>query len=305
METASNKVLNYLIVEDDEDHADIIRESICHGDQPQNVRHVASGMECLEYINGEGVFTDREAYPYPDVVLLDLRMPGTLDGLQTLQIIRADYHHRSLPVMILTASASDLDVNRAYELGANGYIVKSGDTGEMIEQLLWMRWSLGSLVKLPVHHFFAENGARREESMKDTENNAEGVNVLVRMILVSNEDTALHILISSYRENRGGFVELLDRLETLDAARFSSLVHQFCLRYCYLFAAAQEVYWDFLQRVVMEKLPKHLASEEMEKVVQAISAMLKDKAFKEEELPRLEQWQEFCRGYTPQTTTAN
>ncbi len=248
MATTVKKILNYLIVEDDRDHADIIRQCICHGDQPQNVRHVVSGMDCLQYLNGEGLFADRQLYPYPDVVLLDLRMPGTLDGLQTLQIIRADPAHRSLPVMILTASASDLDVNRAYELGANGYIVKSGDASEMIEQLLWVRWSFNSLVTLPDHHRFAARGEKRAEP-------AEAPSVPVQIFLGSNEDTALHILISSYRENRQGCVELLDRLETLDAARFSSLVHKFCLRYCYLFAAAQEVDWNFMQKVVIDKLP--------------------------------------------------
>jgi len=51
-------------------------------------------------------------YPYPDVILLDIRMPGILDGLQTLKAIRADSRHSSLSVMILTSSEHDLDVNR-------------------------------------------------------------------------------------------------------------------------------------------------------------------------------------------------
>ena len=88
-------------------------------------------------------------YPYPDVVLLNVRMPGALDGLQTMQTIRSDSRHRSLVVMMLTTSDRDLDVSDAYELGANGYIVKSDDTSEMIEKILQMRWSFESLVQLP------------------------------------------------------------------------------------------------------------------------------------------------------------
>ena len=294
MTTASQKILTYLIVEDDEDHAHIIQECIQHGDLPQNVRHVASGVDCLHYLDGEEPFTDRRLYPYPDVVLLDIRMPGTLDGLQTLQIIRADPRHRSLAVMILTTSARDQDVNRAYELGVNGYIVKSGDVSEMIEQLLWVRWSFDSLVTLPEHH--------RQLAMghKGQANTETFPAVPIQAFLISNEDTALNMLVSSYRENRKGFVKLLQRLENLDASRFASLAQKFSLQHGYQFAGQQKVDWDFIRQVVMEKLPNYLSAEQMAEVAESIAAKIKDKPSSDDDLPFLHVWQEFRRSCSSQ-----
>ena len=289
MTTTPKKVLTYLIVEDDEDHANIIRECIQHGDLSQNVRHVASGVDCLHYLDGEEPFADRRQYPYPDVVLLDIRMPGRLDGLQTLQIIRADPRHRSLAVMILSTSDRNLDINRAYELGVNGYIVKSGDVSEMIEQLLWVRWSFDSLVTLP---------DRRWQLAMDRKGQANAEtfsSVPVQAFLVSNEDTALNMLVSSYRDNRNGFVELLEHLEKLDTSRFACLVRKFSLQHSYLFAGQEKVDWDFIRRVVMEKLPNYLSAEEMDEVAENIAAATKDKAFSDDDSPSPHVWQEFRR----------
>ena len=127
----------------------IIKECIQHGDTPQNVRCVANGLDCILYLEGKAPFDDRRMNPYPDIVLLDIRMPGTLDGLQTLEIIRSNLQNRALPIFILTTSAREEDIDKAYGLGANGYIVKSGDLSAMIEQLLWVRWNFDSLIKLP------------------------------------------------------------------------------------------------------------------------------------------------------------
>ena len=297
MATTSKKVLTYLLVEDDEDHANLIRECIQHGDMAQNVRHVSSGVNCLHYLNGEAPFNDRSQYPYPDIVLLDIRMPGTLDGLQTLQIIRADQRHRSLAVMIFTTSDRQQDINQAYELGVNGYIVKSGDISQMIEQLLWVRWSFESLISLPAHHQPTPNG--------NVQANGKTLpSVTALAFLVSNEDTALNMLVTSYQENRKGFIELLNRLEKLDTSRFECLVHQFSLQHCDLFAGQNEVDWDFIRHVVREKLPKYLSAEEMAEVADRISAAIEANAMKDEDLPFLQAWQEFHQDCTGQITSS-
>lgn len=288
MTATAKKVLTYLLVEDDEGHANLIRECIQHGDLSQNVRQVASGVDGLHYLNGETPFSDREMYPYPDVVLLDIRMPGELDGLQTLQIIRADQRHRGLAVMILTTSDREEDVNRAYELGVNGYIVKSGDISHMIEQLLWVRWSFDSLIRLPEHRRQpAINGAAQANTMPPSDT--------AGAFLVSNEDTALNMLVSSYRENRNEFVELLVRLENLDVARFARLARNFSLLYNNLLVGPKEVDWNFIRRVIMEKLPNLLTAQQMSEVAESISAAMKDKPFCDEDSPRLHVWREFRR----------
>jgi len=149
MSTTKKRILNYLLVEDNNAHAFIIKKCFQHGNHPGSISRVDCGIDCLRYLAGDGMFADRTQYPYPDVVLLDIRMPGRLDGLQTLQAIRADERYRTLPVMMLTTSDADVDVDRAYEMGANGYIVKSDDTGDMIEKLFRLRMSFDSLIRLP------------------------------------------------------------------------------------------------------------------------------------------------------------
>ena len=142
MGRTTEQVMTYLLVEDDDDHADIVGRCFHYAKLPVQVHRVATGVDCLNYLDGEEPFADRGRYPYPDAILLDIRMPGLLDGLRTLHAIRSDPEHRSLPVTMLTGSVRGPDVDRAHELGINGYIVKSDNTGEMMESLRNLQHSL-------------------------------------------------------------------------------------------------------------------------------------------------------------------
>ncbi len=142
MSEKTEQVATYLLVEDDDDHADIVQRCFHYTELPVQVHRVATGMDCLKYLDGDEPFADRSRYPYPDMVLLDIRMPGLLDGLRTLHAIRADPHHRCLAVTMFTGSVRGPDVDRAHELGVNGYIVKSDNTSEMMASLRNLQHSL-------------------------------------------------------------------------------------------------------------------------------------------------------------------
>ena len=89
-----------------------------------NPLHVATdGQEALNYLEGIGEFADRHKFPLPGLVLLDLKLPRA-SGFDVLRRIRASANLRKLIVIMLTASASDNDVQEAYALGANAYLVK-------------------------------------------------------------------------------------------------------------------------------------------------------------------------------------
>lgn len=135
MAATTERVLNYLLVEDNDDHADFVERCFRYGKLSGQIHRTHCGVDCLAYLDAERPSLDREQEPYPDVVLMDIRMAGALDGLHTLLAIRADPRHRSLPIIMLTSSDREKDVHRAYELGADGYIVKSFDTDEMTERL--------------------------------------------------------------------------------------------------------------------------------------------------------------------------
>ena len=142
MSRATERVLTYLLVEDDDGHAEIVQRCFLYAKLPVQVHRVATGMDCLKYLDGDGAFADRSRYPYPDAILLDIRMPGLLDGLRTLHAIRSDPDHCCIPVTMLTSSVRGPDVDRVHELGVNGYIVKSDNTGEMLKSLCNLQHSL-------------------------------------------------------------------------------------------------------------------------------------------------------------------
>ncbi len=294
MSTTTEHVVTYLLVEDDDNHANIIELCLRHGELPQKCHHVSSGLDCLNYLTGVEPFADRTRYPYPDVILLDIRMPGILDGLQTLKAIRADPRHRSLVVMMLTTSDRNTDVSRAYKLGANGYIVKSDDTGEMINKLLQMRWSFDSLVKLPEQKLQTDIG--HEE---DTETEA-SLPIEVISLLESDEDTALHQLVSSYRSNRTSFIELLHHLERQNPGYFANLAHRFCLQQRRLFSGDQDVDWDFIRQVVMEKLPRYTSLNKMAGLVTSLTAVLENNQASRRDNSSWQLWQGFCLAYLNQ-----
>jgi CheY-like chemotaxis protein len=81
------------------------------------------GEEAVVYLSGEGEFADRERFPLPVVVLLDLKMPRR-SGFSVLKWMREREELKYLPVVVLTASDQAADIRMAYELGANSYLLK-------------------------------------------------------------------------------------------------------------------------------------------------------------------------------------
>ena len=94
---------------------------------PAHIRMVAvhDGKEAMQYLEAEGKFSNEEKYPVPDVVLLDLKMPR-INGFEFLHWLRCESpaHLRFIPVVVMSSSALRQDVDKAYALGANSYLVK-------------------------------------------------------------------------------------------------------------------------------------------------------------------------------------
>ena len=89
-----------------------------------NTIHIASdGQEALDYLFGHGPYADRSAFPQPNLVLLDLKLPG-IDGFEVLRQIKSTPILKRLPVVILTSSKEEGDRALSYDHGANSYLVK-------------------------------------------------------------------------------------------------------------------------------------------------------------------------------------
>jgi CheY-like chemotaxis protein len=116
-------VKNVLLVEDNGDDIFVMKMACQRSGIPHQLNIVEDGDLAVEYLAGNGKFKDRTAYPFPDVVFLDIRMPKR-DGHEVLRWIREQPHLKNLPVVMLTGSVQPSDVNRAFELGVTSYLKK-------------------------------------------------------------------------------------------------------------------------------------------------------------------------------------
>ena len=115
--------LTVLLIEDDSADQLMIHHVVKSGAFRANLRVVSSGSEALEYLTGEGAYKNRQSAPNPDLILMDLNLPG-LDGIETLRRIRSGAGTRSIPVIVLTTSDDGDDIAMSYDAGANSFITK-------------------------------------------------------------------------------------------------------------------------------------------------------------------------------------
>lgn len=139
-----NKPLVILLVEDDQAHAEIVRRNLGNFHVDNQLKHVRDGEAALDYLNGRGSWRS-SPHPRPDVILLDLRLPK-IDGLDLLKIIKADSELRLIPVVVLTTSSAEQDINRAYSCHANSYLVKPLDLEQFVNMIgtfgnYWLDWN--------------------------------------------------------------------------------------------------------------------------------------------------------------------
>jgi CheY-like chemotaxis protein len=121
--SASVATICVLHIEDDPNDSMLLKYACEKANTGFELRVVRDGDEALAYLRGADQFTDREKHPLPDLILLDLKMPG-LSGFDVLKWLRSDEDLRGVPVIVLTSSNHEVDVQRAYALGANSYLVK-------------------------------------------------------------------------------------------------------------------------------------------------------------------------------------
>ena len=142
-----NRPLRVLLAEDNSAHATLVARSLEDHGFDVEIIHVSDGDEALRYLRGESPYAESDRSPLPDLMLLDLRMPKT-DGLEVLRQIKGDVELHRLPVVVLTTSAAESDVDQAYELQANSYLVKPADFDKFSNLmrdlgLYWSRWNKG------------------------------------------------------------------------------------------------------------------------------------------------------------------
>ncbi|HEY2083547.1 MAG TPA: response regulator [Verrucomicrobiae bacterium] len=142
-----------LLAEDDEDHVVLIRHAFAEADLRNPLYVVWNGEEAIAYLQGTGKYSNRAEYPLPDLLLLDLKMPR-VDGFGVLSWIRQQPSLAALRTLVLTSSDDLRDVNRAYQLGANSFLVKPIDFQNVVElsrtiQKYWLKESRAPEISRP------------------------------------------------------------------------------------------------------------------------------------------------------------
>ena len=118
--------ITVLLVEDDLNDIFLVKRAFKKANLTNPLQIVTDGVEAVQYLIGEGKYADRRAYPLPQLIVMDLKMPRKT-GLEVLEWLKKDSSLKRTPVVIVSSSNQAWDVNRAYELGANAYMVKPVD----------------------------------------------------------------------------------------------------------------------------------------------------------------------------------
>jgi CheY-like chemotaxis protein len=123
-----------LIAEDDDNDVLLIKRAF-HQAQFENPLQVATnGEEAIAYLKGDPPFGERDKFPIPALLLLDLKMPRK-NGFEVLAWVRQRPEFNALPVVVLTSSQESADINRAYSLGANSYLVKPANFLSLVDMI--------------------------------------------------------------------------------------------------------------------------------------------------------------------------
>ena len=120
-----------LLVEDDENDVFLMQQAMQKAGVVNPIRVASDGQAAIDYFKGTGKFANREEFPLPCLVLLDLKLPHVM-GLDVLKWIRQQPEVAAI-VVILSSSNEEADIATAYRLGANGYLVKPPDASKLAD----------------------------------------------------------------------------------------------------------------------------------------------------------------------------
>ena len=130
------------MADDSEDDLFFVKRALESSGVGEFFRGVEDGQQAVEYLQGKGKFADREKYPFPNVLLIDIKMPR-MNGFDVLKWLEAHPQCKVIPTIIFSSSKQDQDVHQAYVLGVNAYIEKPSSASELVEviQLMYKFWA--------------------------------------------------------------------------------------------------------------------------------------------------------------------
>jgi CheY-like chemotaxis protein len=139
-----------LIAEDEPNDAFLLETALKRIPIPTKFHMVQDGQEVIDYLSGQGRFSNRSEFLFPSILFLDLKMPR-MNGLEVLKWIKSHPETKVIPTIIFSSSALERDVWESYELGANSYLVKPTSFEELARRMhiALEFWSICALPELP------------------------------------------------------------------------------------------------------------------------------------------------------------
>ena len=128
----SNRIDAILLAEDDPNDVLLMRHVFNKLNLASLLQVVNDGEQAVDYLQGKGAYENRDRYPLPALLLLDLKMPRK-SGFEVIEWIRQQPALKRLPIIVLTSSRETNDINRAYDLGANSYVAKVGKQEALLD----------------------------------------------------------------------------------------------------------------------------------------------------------------------------
>jgi len=137
-----NHEIEILLIEDNMNDAELTIRALKKNNLANKLVHLKDGAEAIDFIFAKGNYSSRKVENIPKVILLDLKMPK-VNGIEVLKKIKADERTKKIPVVILTSSKEDPDIQECYRLGVNSYVVKPVQFEQFVKSvselgLYWM-----------------------------------------------------------------------------------------------------------------------------------------------------------------------
>lgn len=138
-----------LMVEDDAAEVIFLQRAFKKAGVDITAQFVVNGEEAIDYLSGEGQFQDRASFPEPQLIIMDLKMPRK-DGFEVLEWFRNMQEGTLIPVIVLTSSDLESDVQQAYSLGANSYFLKPSSDEDFCSMIkvVYDYWALARRPRL-------------------------------------------------------------------------------------------------------------------------------------------------------------
>jgi CheY-like chemotaxis protein len=141
--------MDILLVEDEPAHAELTKRAIRKAGNANRIFIVSDGEEAFDYLYHRGKYEDKDKYPLPGLILLDIKLPG-IDGIEVLKEIKEDTLLKRIPVIMLTTSEREEDIARSYNHYANSYLTKPVGFKEFEEKIMQIEFYWMILNKPPV-----------------------------------------------------------------------------------------------------------------------------------------------------------